>query len=125
MPVVDLQTNFGGGKTHSMIALYHLFSGLPVVDFPQEIQELLSATGVKALPAVRRAVVVGTEMSPGQPETKPDADGGAHALGRDRGRGRSEASRATNWWPRPTGTATSPRPGHVRGILDASDRALC
>src|SRR5205085_8834229 len=25
-PVVDLQTNFGGGKTHSMIALYHLFS---------------------------------------------------------------------------------------------------
>src|SRR5579875_488428 len=28
-PVVNLQTNFGGGKTHSMIALYHLFSGLP------------------------------------------------------------------------------------------------
>ena len=27
-PVVQLQTNFGGGKTHSMLALYHLFSGL-------------------------------------------------------------------------------------------------
>ena len=26
-PVVHLQTNFGGGKTHSMLALYHLFSG--------------------------------------------------------------------------------------------------
>jgi uncharacterized protein len=26
-PVVELQTNFGGGKTHSMLALYHLFSG--------------------------------------------------------------------------------------------------
>ena len=25
VPVVDLQTNFGGGKTHSMIALYHVF----------------------------------------------------------------------------------------------------
>lgn len=25
-PVIDLQTNFGGGKTHSLIALYHLFS---------------------------------------------------------------------------------------------------
>jgi len=24
-PVVQLQTNFGGGKTHSMLALYHLF----------------------------------------------------------------------------------------------------
>ena len=27
-PVVQLQTNFGGGKTHSMLALYHLFSGV-------------------------------------------------------------------------------------------------
>src|ERR1700730_6625272 len=26
-PVVQLQTNFGGGKTHSMLALYNLFSG--------------------------------------------------------------------------------------------------
>ena len=28
-PVVQLQTNFGGGKTHSMLALFHLFSGTP------------------------------------------------------------------------------------------------
>src|SRR5271157_5927297 len=27
-PVVQLQTNFGGGKTHSMLAQYHLFSGV-------------------------------------------------------------------------------------------------
>src|SRR5207245_5543210 len=27
-PVIQLQTNFGGGKTHSMLALYHLFSGV-------------------------------------------------------------------------------------------------
>ena len=26
-PVVELQTNFGGGKTHSMLALYHMASG--------------------------------------------------------------------------------------------------
>ena len=26
-PVVELQTNFGGGKTHSMLALFHLVSG--------------------------------------------------------------------------------------------------
>ena len=72
VPVVDLQTNFGGGKTHSMIALYHVFSGLPVTAFPQEVQELLAAAGVTELPTVRRAVLVGTEMSPGQPEVKPD-----------------------------------------------------
>lgn len=27
-PVVQLQTNFGGGKTHSMLALYHMFSAI-------------------------------------------------------------------------------------------------
>jgi hypothetical protein len=27
-PVVELQPNFGGGKTHSMLALYHLFGGV-------------------------------------------------------------------------------------------------
>lgn len=27
-PVMQLQTNFGGGKTHSMLALHHLFSGI-------------------------------------------------------------------------------------------------
>jgi predicted AAA+ superfamily ATPase len=72
VPVVDLQTNFGGGKTHSMIGLYHLFSGLPTTSFPQEIQDLLVTAGVNELPSVRRAVLVGTEMSPGQPQMKPD-----------------------------------------------------
>ena len=33
-PVVQLQTNFGGGKTHSMLALYHLFSGTPASNLP-------------------------------------------------------------------------------------------
>ena len=35
-PVVDLQTNFGGGKTHSMLALYHLFSGIA----PSELTDI-------------------------------------------------------------------------------------
>ena len=33
-PVVQLQTNFGGGKTHSMLALYHLFSGTAPSELP-------------------------------------------------------------------------------------------
>lgn len=68
-PVIDLQTNFGGGKTHSLLALYHLFSGTPATPFPTDVQELL---GERALPAVRRAVLVGTQISPGQPSEKPD-----------------------------------------------------
>ena len=27
-PVVELQTNFGGGKTHSLLALYHMVGGM-------------------------------------------------------------------------------------------------
>jgi hypothetical protein len=71
-PVVDLQTSFGGGKTHSMIALFHLCSGAALDRFPQEVQDLVAAAGVKALPPVRRAVLVGTRMSPGQPDVKDD-----------------------------------------------------
>ena len=71
-PVVDLQTSFGGGKTHSMIALYHLFSGTPVSELPQEVQDLVHVAGAASLPAVNRAVLVGTRISPGQVDVKPD-----------------------------------------------------
>lgn len=71
-PVVDLQTSFGGGKTHSMIALYHLCSGVALERFPQELQDVVRAAGLAAVPEVRRAVLVGTRISPGQPEPKPD-----------------------------------------------------
>ncbi|MGH9067031.1 MAG: Swt1 family HEPN domain-containing protein, partial [Acidimicrobiales bacterium] len=71
-PVVDLQTSFGGGKTHSMIALYHLFSGTALDAFPQEVQDLVRAKGVTGLPEVDRAVLVGTRISPGQGDPKPD-----------------------------------------------------
>lgn len=71
-PIVDLQTSFGGGKTHSMIALYHLLSGTPLDRFPQEVQDLVRATGATAVPSVRRAVLVGTELRPGQESVKPD-----------------------------------------------------
>ncbi|RRD42300.1 DUF499 domain-containing protein [Buchananella hordeovulneris] len=73
-PVVNLQTNFGGGKTHSMLALYHLCSGTPVTAFPQELQELLAAaqaSDIDRLP-VRRAVLVGTYLEPGAVSRKPD-----------------------------------------------------
>ena len=32
-PVVELQTNFGGGKTHSMLALYHMAGETSAVTF--------------------------------------------------------------------------------------------
>ena len=70
-PVVQLQTNFGGGKTHSMLALYHLFSGTAPTSLPG-VESLLSDSGVSELPSVRRVVLVGNKISPGNPVTKPD-----------------------------------------------------
>jgi len=71
-PVVDLQTTFGGGKTHSMISIYHLFAGVPTKDLPQELQDLLASEEVTTLPKVNRAVVVGTRLVPAQADEKPD-----------------------------------------------------
>jgi predicted AAA+ superfamily ATPase len=70
-PVVELQTNFGGGKTHSMLALYHLFSGTPAQDLPG-IEMLLKESGTPITANVKRAVLVGTKISPGRPSKKPD-----------------------------------------------------
>lgn len=64
-PVINLQTNFGGGKTHSMLAIWHLAGGLPLEKFPQETQELLSMSGypVSGIKAPRVALV-GNHFAP-------------------------------------------------------------
>ena len=70
-PVVQLQTNFGGGKTHSMLALYHLFSGTP----PSElvgIDAVLKAAGTNKVSTAKRVVLVGNKISPGNPVKKSD-----------------------------------------------------
>src|SRR5579884_2463438 len=70
-PVVQLQTNFGGGKTHSMLALLHLVSGAK----PNElngIDEILRDAGSTNLPTAQPVVLVGNKISPGNPITKPD-----------------------------------------------------
>lgn len=70
-PVVQLQTNFGGGKTHSMLALYHLFSGVNPGELVG-VDAILSEAGVRTLPKVRTVVFVGNKVSPGNPSKKPD-----------------------------------------------------
>ena len=70
-PVVQLQTNFGGGKTHSMLALYHLFSGRASGEL-DGIDAVLEEAEAKELAAARRVVLVGNKISPGNPVTKPD-----------------------------------------------------
>jgi len=70
-PVVGLQTNFGGGKTHSLLSLYHAFSGVTPTDL-LGVEPVLEKAGIRELPSVRRAVLVGTSISPGRIHDKPD-----------------------------------------------------
>lgn len=72
-PVVQLQTSFGGGKTHSMLALYHLAGGdVTLGDFPggERIAEGINNVD---LPEANRAVLVGTALDPTKPRDYPNA----------------------------------------------------
>jgi len=62
-PVVELQTNFGGGKTHSMLALYHMAGGTPAQDL-SGLDQLLEKSGLTVPANINRAVLVGTSRGP-------------------------------------------------------------
>ena len=62
-PVVELQTNFGGGKTHSMLALFHLASDVPTSQL-SGLDQLLTPNGLTIPDNVSRAVLVGTSRGP-------------------------------------------------------------
>ncbi len=65
-PVIQLQTAFGGGKTHTMLAVYHLAKGnAPASDLPG-VPAILDAAGVTELPRARLAVLDGIKSSPNQ-----------------------------------------------------------
>ena len=62
-PVIGLQTNFGGGKTHTMLALYHLAGAAKAGYRPEDLpglKPIFEAAGVSTLDRVSVAVFVGT-----------------------------------------------------------------
>ena len=63
-PVIQLKTAFGGGKTHSMLALYHLLRGTVPAQKLTGIAPVLAEAGVTDLPKVKVAVLVGTALDP-------------------------------------------------------------
>lgn len=60
--VIQIQTPFGGGKTHSLIALYHLCKHGAGIQ--QEVADLLGQIGMTAPPSARVATFVGTAADP-------------------------------------------------------------
>lgn len=63
-PVIQLKTAFGGGKTHSMLALYHLMRGRVSIEKIPVVKPVLQRAGLSALPKTNVAVLVGTALDP-------------------------------------------------------------
>jgi predicted AAA+ superfamily ATPase len=66
-PVIQLQTAFGGGKTHTLLAVYHLASRKCPLGDLVGIPALLDHAGLLDVPQAQIAVLDGTAHAPGQP----------------------------------------------------------
>jgi hypothetical protein len=69
-PVIQLQTAFGGGKTHTMLAVYHLAKGVVAASDLVGIPPILDVAGVTELPKAHIVVLDGTRFAPGQPKIR-------------------------------------------------------
>lgn len=67
-PVIELQTTFGGGKTHSMIALHHLAASKEPASLAG-VEPILQTVGLDRMPRVTTAVLSGLDLSPAEPKS--------------------------------------------------------
>ena len=65
-PVVQLQTAFGGGKTHTMLAVYHLATRKCALSDLAGVPALVDRAGLMDVPQARVAVIDGSAHAPGQ-----------------------------------------------------------
>ncbi|PKG93151.1 ATP-binding protein [Paraglaciecola sp. MB-3u-78] len=65
-PVIQLQTAFGGGKTHTMLAVLHLARRSVSTNELEGVSPLLDQAGIHDLPAAKVAVLDGINMSVSQ-----------------------------------------------------------
>ena len=73
-PVMTLITQFGGGKTHTLAALYHLATGGGGAGRWPGVADLLREAGVPAVPEARVAAFVGNAWDPGEGRETPWLD---------------------------------------------------
>jgi len=83
-PVLTLVTQFGGGKTHTLTALYHLVTASDRLAAREEVRSLLHEAELSAAPAARIAVFVGNAWDPRDGREAPWIDI-ARQLAGDRG----------------------------------------
>ncbi len=88
-PVLSFITQFGGGKTHTLTALYHLARNGPKAAAFAGIPELLAGQNLTAVPAAKAGVFVGNAWDPREGSETPwlhlarqiAGDAGVKALG--------------------------------------------
>lgn len=69
-PVIQLQTAFGGGKTHTMLAVLHLAKGESSPDKLTGIPPILDEAKISSLPKARLAVLDGINISASAPRVR-------------------------------------------------------
>ncbi|MFN3920505.1 MAG: DUF499 domain-containing protein [Methylohalobius sp.] len=73
-PVLTLITQFGGGKTHTLTALYHLATSGEKAAGYSGVPELLQDAGLSAVPKARVGVFVGNAWDPQEGRETPWID---------------------------------------------------
>ena len=73
-PVLTLVTQFGGGKTHTLTALYHLANAGPAAARLPGVADVLDTAGLAEAPAARVAVFVGNAWDPADGRETPWID---------------------------------------------------
>ncbi len=70
-PVMPLITQFGGGKTHTLTALYHLAANGPSAAAYAGVADLIAEAGLKTVPEARVAAFVGNAWDPQEGRETP------------------------------------------------------
>lgn len=70
--ITQMATVFGGGKTHTLLALYHMVRNGAEVTHLEQVQDLLAETDLNAPPSARVAAVDCAQISPTQPTVTPE-----------------------------------------------------
>jgi hypothetical protein len=70
--ITQMATVFGGGKTHTLLALYHLASHPAEAAALEPVMDLLQEAGLERLPSAWVACVDCAHISPSQPRRAPE-----------------------------------------------------
>jgi len=63
-PVIQLVTSFGGGKTHTLLAAYHLAKNNKQAESNGQVKALVEKAGIKHLPEAKVVLLDGSALNP-------------------------------------------------------------